>query len=95
MTLYSVIKLSCSEADIRGPIATTGDRDCVWPITSLADDSFAVYQDKMRPDSLNDLSINVWIWKSVMRVFDAPLASCKIVLKPLFLHPNIFTERYF
>ena len=90
ISLYSIVKLSSLEAGIRGPTATTGDRDCVWSISGTGDESFASYKEKT---SANELSLDVCIWKSVMRVFDTPLASCKIMLNPLFLHPNISTER--
>ena len=90
ISLYSIVKLSSLETGIRGSTAATGDRDCVWPISGTGDESFASYKDKT---SAIELSLDVCIWKSVMRVFDTPLASCKIMLKPLFLHPNVSTER--
>ena len=87
-TLYYVLKLSSTDGCIRGGSATAGDRDCVWPPTS-SEESFACYQDTASPDAF----LEVVIWKSVMKVFDAPLASCKVMLKPLFLYPNVLTER--
>ena len=94
-TLYYVMKLSSAEATIRGPSSTVGDRDCVWPSGGSSDESFFSYSDLARPLETASIFLEVCIWKSVMRVFDSLLASCEIKLKPLFLHSNVCTERWF
>jgi hypothetical protein len=93
-TLYYVMKLSSAEATIRGPSSTVGDRDCVWPSggSSHSTDESFVSSSGLATASI---FLEVCIWKSVMRVFDSLLASCQIKLKPLFLHSNVCTERWF